>query len=115
RAAPGAGTSPAARQYRDPGIVATHSSRAHKTDAPFYTGTSTSAWHLAPATARASNVVALTRSPITYGLGTVNITGVYTLDATDRKYGHCQLTVATGSKDYSGVAPGTFTLAIAHD
>ena len=111
----GAGTSAAAKQYRYRVIVATHSSSSHKSDAPFYTGTSTSAWHLAPAKAHASNVVALTRTPITYGLGTVNITGVYTLDATDRKYGHCQLAAATGSKDYPAVAPGPFTLAIGQD
>ena len=111
----GAGTSAAAKVYRYRVIVATHSSSSHKTDAPFYTGTSTAAWHLAPATRRAPNVIGLTLGPVITGLGTVNVTGVYTIDATDRKYGHCQLTVATGSKDYPAVAPGPFMLAIGPD
>lgn len=115
----GAGTSVAQKAYRYRVIAATHTSSVQKSDLPFFTGSSTSTWHLAPATARAPNVVALTLRgrpyPITQGLGTVNITGIYTFDATDRKYGHCQISAPTGSKDYPAVAPGPFVLAIAQD
>jgi hypothetical protein len=114
-APPGARTSAAAKQYRYRVVVATHSSSSKKSDLPFYAGTSTSAWHLTPATRRAPNVVALTLGPITQGLGTVNVSGVYTLDATDQKYGRCQLTAPTWSKSYPAVAPGPFTLAIGQD
>jgi hypothetical protein len=89
----GAGSSSAAaKQYRYRVIAATHSSSSKKTDLPFYTGSSTATWHLAPATKRAPNVISLALSAgpygITQGLGTVNVTGVYTLDATDRPIGH---------------------------
>ncbi len=115
----GAGSSAAQKQYRYRVIAATHSSSSKKNDLPFYTGSSTSTWHLAPATKRAPNVVSLALAgrpyPITQGLGTVNINGVYTLDATDRQYGHCQFSAPTGSKDYPAVAPAPFVLAIGQD
>jgi hypothetical protein len=114
----GAGSS-AGKQYRYRVIAATHSSSSKKSDLPFYTGSSTATWQLAPATQRAPNVIGVTLAgnpyPITQGLGTVNVSGVYTLDATDRKYGHCQLSAPTGSTEYPAVAPAAFALAIGQD
>jgi hypothetical protein len=115
----GAGSSAAPKHYRYRVIAATHNSSSQKNDPPFYTGSSTTAWHLAPATRKAPNVVGLTLAgrpyPITQGLGTVNVSGVYTIDATDRQYGHCQFSAPTGSKDYPAVAPAPFLLAIGQD
>jgi hypothetical protein len=115
----GAGSSTTAKQYRYRVIAATHSSSSKKTDLPFYTGSSTTTWHLAPATKRAPNVISLVLSAgpygITQGLGTLNISGVYTLDATDRDRGHCQFGAPTGSKDYPAVAPAPFVLAVGQD
>lgn len=114
----GAGSS-AGKSYRYRVILATHSSSSHKSDPPFYEGNSTSAWHLAPATKKAPNVIGvqLVTKPFSFtqGLGTINIAGVYTYDANDRDRGHCQLSAPTGSKDYPAVAPGPFVLAITQD
>jgi hypothetical protein len=115
----GAGTAAKTKAYRYRVILATHTSSSHKSDPPFYEGTSTSAWHLAPATKRAPNVIGLTFGtrpfPITQGLGTVNIAGVYTYDATDRDRGHCQFSAPTGTQEYPAVAPGPFVLVIGQD
>jgi hypothetical protein len=112
----GAGTSAAPKGYRYRVIEATHSSSEKKNDPPFYTGSSTSTWHLAPATSDAPNVIDLALVGRSYyGLGYVNISGVYTYDATDRQNGHCQFSAPTGSKDYPAVAPGPFPLTISQD
>jgi hypothetical protein len=105
------------KQYRYRVILATHTSSSHKSDPPYYEGSSTSTWHLARATRRANNLVGLVvTGPYTTGGGNINITGVFTAEATsNRQNGHCQLTAPTGSKDYGFVAPGPFSLAFTQD
>ena len=94
----------------------THSSSSRKNDPPYYNGSSTSNWTLAPATASASNLVGVSvQGPIVYGAGRVNVRGVFRAQATSNRPGRCSLTAATGSKKYPAVAPAAFPLTIAAD
>lgn len=65
------GTTASVATYRV--VAATHTSSAKKDDPPFYTGSSTSTWRLAPPTKDAPNLVTVTLSPIATGGGTVNV------------------------------------------
>jgi len=99
------------------GVAAvTHSSSSRKSDLPYYKGSSTSTWTLAPATAKASNLVGVSvQGPIAYGAGTVNVRGVFRAQATSNRPGDYSLAAPTGSKKYPAVAPAAFPLTIAAD
>jgi hypothetical protein len=97
-------------------IGATHSSSVRKDDPPFYNGTSSASWKLAPPTKKAPNTFSVTSiGAVVYGLGMVNVSGVFTAEATTNRPAHCTLTAATGSTKYPGVAPGAFPLALGPD
>ena len=110
----GAVTSAPRGMYNFRVVAVTHSSSSRKDDLPFYTGSSTSAWHLAPATRKAPNRISISFSPsLSMGLGYVNAKGVFTAEATsNRPNGHCSLSAPTGSTQYPGVAPGRFPLTV---
>lgn len=98
-------------------VSATHTSSSRKNDPPFYFGSSAASWSLAPPTSKAPNRLEVTvNGPLVYGLGTVNVRGVFTAQArTNRTGGKCSLTAPTGSKTYPAVAPGPVQLAIGPD
>jgi hypothetical protein len=99
--------------YRVVGAI--HTSSARKDDPPFYAGSSTSSWKLAPPSKKAPNLVEVTLTPIVSGLGTVNVRGVFKAEATTRDNPPCSLVAATGTTEYPAAAPGPFVLAIAPD
>lgn len=117
--APLAVTAPAAAPYQATYRVvsATHSSSSLKKDPPFYNGSSSATWSLARPTSKAPNRFDVTMNgPLVYGLGTVNVRGVFTAQArTNRQGGKCGLTASTGSKTYPAVAPGPLQLALGAD
>jgi hypothetical protein len=97
-------------------VAVQHTSSSQKNEAPLYTGRSTSTWRLARATRRAPNVIGVTLLPsLITGLGTINVTGVFTAEATSNRPGQCSLRAPTGSRDYPAVAPGPFMLGVAPD
>ena len=97
-------------------VGATHSSSSRKSDPPFYNGSSTSTWSLAPATKAAPNVIQVaSNSFITTGIGQVNIRGVFKANATTNRPGKCSLVAATGDKKHGFVAPGPFQLSFSPD
>ena len=59
-------------------VGATHTSSAQKDDPPFYAGSSTASWKLAPPSANAPNLVMVTiDGPLPTGGGSVNVRGVF--------------------------------------
>ena len=107
-------TAASAATYRVVG--ATHTSSARKDDPPFYAGSSTASWKLAPPTADASNLVTVTiDGPVPMGLGSVNVRGVFKAEAKTPDHPQCSLTAPTGTKEYPAAAPGPFLLAIGPD
>jgi hypothetical protein len=106
----------ATAQLRFRVVAVQHTSSSQKNEAPLYTGRSTSTWRLARATRRAPNVIGVTLLPsLITGLGTINVTGVFTAEATTNRPGQCTLRAPTGSRDYPAVAPGPFMLAVGPD
>jgi hypothetical protein len=107
----------ATAQFRFRVVALQHTSTSQKNESPLYTGRSTSTWRLARATRRAPNVIGVTLLPsLITGLGTINVTGVFTAEATsNRPNGHCTLSAPTGSREYPAVAPGPFLLAVGPD
>ena len=115
---PAAGGTQTAKTYRFRVVSVVHHSSSQKSDAPTYTGTSTSNWHLVAATRRAPNRISVTTGGFYTGGGTVNVRGTFTARATTNFGGRtndCGLSVPTGSKDYPAVAPGRFPVTIAQD
>jgi hypothetical protein len=98
-------------------VSVTHSSSSRKNDPPYYFGTSTARWNLAPPTSKAPNLVPVTiAGPVAYGGGTINVRGVFTAEArSNRGKPPCTLTAPTGSKKYPAVAPGPFQLVVGPD
>jgi hypothetical protein len=107
------GSAAAVTTYRV--VAATHTSSASKDDPPFYTGSSTSRWKLAPPSKKAPNIVTVTLSPIALGGGTVNVRGVFKADAKTPDHPPCSLAAPTGTTEYPLAAPGPFELAITPD
>src|SRR3990170_1797628 len=107
------GTAASVATYRV--VAATHTSSARKDDPPFYSGSSTSSWKLAPPSKNASNLVTVTLSPIATGLGTVNVRGAFKAEARTPDNPPCSLTAPTGTKEYPAAAPGPFQLVISPD
>jgi hypothetical protein len=96
-------------------VSITHSSSSSKHDPPFYVGSSSATWSLAPATKDAPNKVQIDTGVIALGLGRVNIRGVYRVQAKTNLKANCHLTAATGSRQYPLVAPGPFLISIGND
>jgi hypothetical protein len=97
-------------------VAVTHSSSARTNDPPYYTGSSTSTWKLAPPTKKAPNLLEVSvNGPIALGIGTVNVRGVFKAQAKSNRPGNCSLTAPTGSKKYPLVAPGPFQLSVGPD
>jgi hypothetical protein len=97
-------------------VALTHSSSSRKSDPPFYTGSSTSTWSLAPPTKKAPNVITVySVGSLVTGLGMVNIRGVFKAEASTNRPGRCTLTAPTGSKKYGLVAPAAFQFGVAPD
>src|SRR2546421_9420287 len=99
--------SAAAKTYRFRVIAVTHTSSSQKSDSPFYTGSSTSTWHLS----RVRTISVTVVGGFITGGGYLNVKGVYTAEASTNfggKPNHCQLSAPTGSQDYPAVAPGRF-------
>lgn len=93
-------------------VKATHSSSSSKSTSD-YTGTSTASWSLAKATSAANNRITVNQIPgQTTGLGQVNVTGSYSIDATKKDWGHCAFTAATGDEEHAAVYPRDFMLTI---
>jgi len=117
---PAAAGSQAAKTYRFRVVSVTHHSSSQKTEsAPYYTGSSTSGWHLAAATRKAPNRISVMTGGFYYGgIGTVNARGTFTAKA-DTNFGgranSCGLSAPTGSTDYPAVAPGRFPITIGQD
>jgi hypothetical protein len=106
----------ATAQFRFRVVAVQHTSSSQKNEAPLYTGRSTSTWRLARATRRAPNVIGVTLLPsLITGLGTINVAGVFTAEATTNRPGQCTLRAPSGSRDYPAVAPGPFMLAVGPD
>ena len=116
---PAAGGSQTAKTYRFRVVSVTHHSSSQKTEsAPYYTGSSTASWHMAPATRKAPNRISVTTGGFYSGGGTLNVRGTFTAIA-DSQFGghpnHCQLSAPTGSAQYPAVAPHKFPVTIAQD
>jgi hypothetical protein len=106
----------ATAQFRFRVVAVQHTSSSQKDDPPFYSGHSTSRWSLAKPTRKAPNVIGVSFLPsLITGLGTVNVKGVFTAEATSNRPAHCALTAPTGSRDYPAVAPGPFVLGVGPD
>src|SRR2546423_400058 len=109
---PAAGGSQTAKTCRFRVVSVTHHSSSQKTEsAPYYTGSSTSTWHLVAATRKAPNRISITTGSFYSGGGTINVKGTFTATA-DSQFGghpnHCQLSASTGSTPYPAVAPHRF-------
>ena len=116
---PAASGSQAAKTYRFRVVSVTHHSSSQKTEsAPYYTGSSTSTWHLVAATRKAPNRISVTTGGFYSGGGMINVKGTFTA-AADSQFGghpnHCQLSASTGSTQYPAVAPHRFPVTIATD
>lgn len=98
-------------------VSVTHSSSSKKNDLPYYSGSSTSRWSLAPATRKAPNLLEVSVIPqFAGGSGTINVRGVFTAQArSNRGKPPCSLSAPTGSKKYAAVAPGPFQLIVVQD
>ena len=95
-------------------VSATHASNAAKTELP-YQGSSSSRWSLARPTKAAPNRFQVSIGPgIVYGLGYVNVNGVFAAQASS-DIDSCSLTAPTGSDEYGMVAPAPLMLGLNKD
>src|SRR3982751_2715659 len=85
---PVAGGSQTAKTYRFRVVSVMHHSSSQKIDPPFYAGSSTSTWRLAPATRKARNRVSVTAGAFYSGGGTINVKGTFTATADTEFGGH---------------------------
>lgn len=92
-------------------VKAVHRSTSSKAEQG-YTGSSTVTWKLA----KGRSVLGLQgKGAQVTGIGTVKVTGAYSIDATTSFPGHCAWTARTGDEQYPGVAPEPFELLVAPD
>ena len=88
-------------------VSATHASNAAKTELPY--------WSLARPTKAAPNRFQVSIGPgIVYGLGYVNVNGVFAAQASS-DIDSCSLTAPTGSDEYGMVAPAPLMLGLNKD
>lgn len=91
-------------------VKATHTSTAAKHDGSHYDGTSTASWSLT----RKRSKVTISWMPggLFSGLGTIDVAGKYTINATTDVPGACAWTAATGDREHPLAAPAPFDLGI---